>query len=65
MLNAKFQNKLTGGDIKIHGLPNGYGFFGKLQRWYNWTNGCIGLTNDEVDDIYSHTNIGTTIYIRP
>ncbi|EHQ28535.1 L,D-transpeptidase family protein [Mucilaginibacter paludis] len=54
----------TGGDIKIHGLTNGLGFIGKFHRWYNWTAGCIALTNAEIDDLYSHTPIGTPIEIR-
>jgi murein L,D-transpeptidase YafK len=62
--NAKRLGVPTGGDIKIHGLPNGKGFIGKFQRWYDWTNGCIGLTNAEIDDLYIHTPIGTPIEIK-
>lgn len=55
--------KPTGGDIKIHGLNNSQGYIGKFQRWKDWTNGCIALTNDEIDELYSHTPIGTKIEI--
>ncbi len=64
VINAKNQGKLPGGDIKIHGLSNGRGFIGKFHRWRNWTDGCIALTNAEVDDLYDHTAIGTLIEIR-
>ena len=60
---AKSLGKASGGDIKIHGLKNGQGFIGKFQRWRDWTNGCIGLTDDEIDDLYNHTQVGTPIII--
>ena len=62
---AKQLNMPPGGDIKIHGLSNGAGFVSKFHRWYNWTDGCIGLTDTEIDDLYAHTPIGTPIEIRP
>ena len=62
---AKKIGKKTGGDIKIHGIRNGIGFIGKFQRWYDWTAGCIALTNSDIDELYEHVNIGTPIEIRP
>ena len=50
-----YSNKIgkpAGGDIKIHGLRNGYEFIGKFHRWYDWTAGCIALTNQEIDELY-------------
>lgn len=63
--NAKNKGKIPGGDIKIHGLKNGHGFIGKFHRWRDWTDGCIGLTDAEVDELYDHTPIGTPIEIKP
>lgn len=55
----------TGGDIKIHGLKNGWqGAIGKFQRWKDWTTGCIALTNQEMQELYDHVPIGTPIEIR-
>ncbi len=62
---AREIGKLSGGDIKIHGLKNNLGFIGKFQRWYDWTAGCIALTNQEVDELYDATIIGTKIEIKP
>ena len=62
---AKLLGKDTGGDIKIHGLKNGHGFIGKFQRWRDWTDGCIGVTDDEIDDLYAHVAVGTPIQIKP
>ena len=61
---AKQHNKPTGGDIKLHGLKNGQGFISKFQRWKDWTNGCIALTNEELDELYNHTLVGTPIEIK-
>ncbi len=62
---AKQLGKPTGGDVKIHGLRNGSGFTGKFHRWKNWTNGCIALSNQEIDELYTAVKIGTRIEIKP
>ncbi|HRH60750.1 MAG TPA: L,D-transpeptidase family protein [Chitinophagaceae bacterium] len=64
MLRASKLNKPAGGDIEIHGLKNGMGYIGKFHCWINWTNGCIALTNKEMDQLYAHTPAGTPIEIR-
>jgi len=61
---AKSLNKDPGGDIKIHGLRNGLGFISKLHRLVDWTNGCIAVTNFEIDEIFNHTSIGIPIEIN-
>lgn len=63
--HAKAIGKPVGGDIKIHALKNGIGFINKFQRWLNWTNGCIAVTNSEVDELYASVKIGTKIEIKP
>ncbi|MFC3561423.1 L,D-transpeptidase family protein [Pedobacter jamesrossensis] len=62
---AKAIGKPVGGDVKIHALKNGIGFINKFQRWINWTNGCIAVTNNEVDELYASVKIGTKIEIKP
>lgn len=62
---SKKLGKPTGGDIKIHGLRNGLGFISKFQRWYDWTAGCIALTDQEVEELYNTVDIGTKIEIKP
>jgi murein L,D-transpeptidase YafK len=62
---ARKSGKSAGGDIKIHGFRNGYGFVGKFHRWMDWTNGCIALTDKEVDELYNAVKIGTRIEIKP
>ncbi len=63
---AKSQGKSTGGDIKIHALKNGYyGYINKFHRLDDWTNGCIAVTNSEIEELYECVPIGTPIEIRP
>ena len=57
--------KSAGGEIKIHGLPNGYGFVGKFQRFQDWTLGCIALTNSEIEELFYNVPMGTQIEIVP
>lgn len=58
---AAAQNKSPGGDIKIHGLPNNFDET-KYKR-SDWTWGCIGLTNVEIDELYEHIRLGSPILI--
>jgi murein L,D-transpeptidase YafK len=55
----------AGGDVMIHGLPNGYGWIGKEHRARDWTDGCIAVTNEEMDEIWKAVPDGTPIEIRP
>jgi murein L,D-transpeptidase YafK len=52
-----------GDQIEIHGLHNYLGFIGKFQRWVDWTRGCIAVTDDEIDELYSAVKVGATIQI--
>ena len=49
--------------VRIHGQE--YGWFGKFLRWLDWTEGCIALTNDEIDEVYKAIENGTKIEINP
>lgn len=55
----------TGGDIYIHGLPNGYGFIGAAHRARDWTDGCIAVTDQEIEEIWLLVDNGTPVEIRP
>jgi murein L,D-transpeptidase YafK len=54
-----------GGDIEIHGLAKQYAYLGALHRQMDWTDGCIALTNSEIEEIWRLVPVGTTIEIRP
>jgi murein L,D-transpeptidase YafK len=63
--NAKRLGKPAGGNIKIHGLVNNAGAIGKFHRWFDWTLGCIAVTDEEIDELYNHVRLGATIEIKP
>lgn len=65
LARAASAKQAPGGAIKIHGLKNGWGFVGRFHRWMDWTNGCIALTNAEVEELYKHVNVGVKIKILP
>jgi murein L,D-transpeptidase YafK len=54
-----------GGDIMIHGLPDRYAYLGALHRNYDWTDGCIAVTNAEIEEIWKLVPVGTEVEIRP
>lgn len=55
-----------GGDIAIHGLPNGFGDASiSLFRASDWTLGCIAVSNGEIEAIFAAVPVGTMIEIRP
>ncbi len=54
-----------GGDIMIHGLPNGLGWIGRTHRLRDWTDGCIAVTDHEMDEIWRAVPDGTVIEINP
>jgi murein L,D-transpeptidase YafK len=63
--NANRMGKSAGGNIKIHGLPNNFGFISKFHRWIGFTYGCIMVTNEEIDELYKAVKIGSKIEIKP
>lgn len=51
--------------IMIHGLPNDAGPAVAQHPAVDWTNGCIAVTNEEMDEIWSLVDDGTPIIIYP
>ena len=62
---ARQRGVSPGGDVFVHGLPNGYGWVGSSHRLKDWTDGCIAVTNAEMDEIWRAVADGTPIEIRP
>ena len=52
-----------GGDLFLHGLPND--FDGPPEQQGDWTEGCIAVTNAEIDEIWRAVADGTPIQIKP
>lgn len=53
-----------GSDIMIHGLRNYTGWIGTWQRMIDWTDGCVAVTDDEMDEIWRVVPNGTPVVIR-
>src|ERR1700691_1338232 len=54
-----------GRDIMLHGLAKKYAWVGKAHTLHDWTDGCIAVTNEEMDEIWKLVRVGTPIEIRP
>jgi murein L,D-transpeptidase YafK len=55
----------AGGDIEIHGIKDGLGYLGDVQWMSDWTNGCIAVSNEEIEEIWRAVPDGTEVEIRP
>ena len=62
--SASAEGQSPGGNIMIHGLPNGWGWLGPVHHLWDWTDGCIAVTNKEMQEIWSKVPNGTPIEIR-
>lgn len=51
-----------GGGIGIHGTWPNDDFV--VDKYKNWTEGCISLKNRDVEDLYSYIPVGTPVTIR-
>lgn len=58
---ARGAGKPPGGDIFIHGRPNGIG----PRKGPDWTAGCISVKNREMETIYAMVGLQTPIDIYP
>ncbi len=63
--NAAKLHVAPGGDIFLHGLPNGYAWVGNQHLLKDWTDGCVAVTDEEIDEIWKLVVDGTPIEIRP
>ena len=63
LARAKKLGGSPGGELFIHGLPND--FHGHSEALGDWTEGCIAVTNAEIDEIWRAVADGTPIEIKP
>jgi tetratricopeptide (TPR) repeat protein len=62
---AKELGVSPGGDIMIHGIKNGFSWIGNFHTERDWTNGCIAVTDEEIEEIDKLVPNGTIVEIRP
>jgi murein L,D-transpeptidase YafK len=58
---AEFLGRSPGGMIMIHGQPNGM----RERMRGDWTDGCIALSNDQIEFLWQTVPDGTVIDIMP
>ena len=63
LAGAKYRGVSAGGFIMVHGQRNGVGWLSLITQGFNWTNGCIALTNSEMDEFMELVQVGTRIRI--
>lgn len=54
-----------GGSIMIHGQPNVKTWSEDVAQTFNWTSGCIAVTDSQMDEIWDAVDAGTPIRIQP
>lgn len=62
--SAKARGVSPGGFIMVHGQRNGLAWMAPISQNFNWTNGCIALTNKEMDEFMTLVATGTKIQIE-
>ena len=55
-------NARIGGGVGIHGTWPHDDYI--IDRYKNWTMGCISMKNTDVEDLYSYLPVGTRVTIR-
>jgi murein L,D-transpeptidase YafK len=61
---ARSLGQPPGGAIMIHGLASPFAYLGPLHRQTDWTDGCIAVTNAEIEEIWTLVPVGTRVEIR-
>ncbi len=62
--NARREGIKPGGAIMIHGQKNGLEKLAFISKYFDWTDGCIALTNAEMDEFMTLVDVGTKIKIE-
>jgi len=63
--NARRLGVDPGDNIMIHGQTNGWEWAAPIVQLFSWTNGCIALSNSDMDQVWTAIDPGTPIEIRP
>ena len=62
---ARSMGLRPGGAIMIHGLPKPFAYLGPLHRRTDWTDGCVAVTDAEIEEIWKLVPVGTKVEIHP
>jgi murein L,D-transpeptidase YafK len=62
---ARLRGVPPGKDIMIHGLGDDFQWMGSLHHVFDWTDGCIAVTDEEIEEIWQLVPDGTAVEIQP
>ena len=65
LARARAAGVRPGGGIEIHGLRDEYAWLGTAHQFFDWTDGCIAVTNSEMDELVRAVPDGTPLEILP
>lgn len=63
--SARKRGVSPGGSVMIHGQKNHLGWASFISQHFNWTNGCIALTNEDMELVWQAVDAGTPIEVKP
>lgn len=62
---AKLHNINPGKQVMIHGQKNGLGWLEFITQKFDWTNGCIALSDNDMNELWNLIEVDTKIEIFP
>ena len=62
---ASARGVAPGGNVMVHGMKNRLGWIGRAHRLIDWTDGCVAVTDSEIEEILGAVPDGTPITIVP
>jgi murein L,D-transpeptidase YafK len=62
---AASRGESPGGAVMIHGIKNGLGWLGRAHLFLDWTDGCVAVTNTQIEEILRAVPDGTEIVLSP
>jgi murein L,D-transpeptidase YafK len=65
LASARAHGASPGGLVMVHGMKNGLGWLGRLHLVFDWTDGCVAVTDREMDEIWRAVPDGTKIVLTP
>jgi murein L,D-transpeptidase YafK len=62
---AKQRGVDPGGQVMIHGQRNGLGWLWFISRFFDWTQGCVALSDGDMETLWNTVSAGTRVEILP
>lgn len=62
---AEQSGGVPGQGMRIHGQPRRWAAFAWITQRFDWTDGCIALSNKDMDQVWDSVREGTPIEISP